>query len=96
MRPSSRERAAKAAGDRCGQVSSIEPHALVRREELEVVPKHAKLVLLDLGVGRVQIGGLDLVARKRAIRKIVIEPAHVALREARNGRAGRASRRPDP
>ena len=63
------------------QVGPIEPHAFVRGEEAEVVVEHAELVLLDLGVGRVEVGGLDLAARQGAIGQVVVEPADVALGE---------------
>ena len=82
IRPSSRASAAKAAGDRAWQIGTVEPDALVRREEAEVVAEHAELVLLDLGVGRVEVGGLDLAAGEGAIGQVVVEPADVALRQA--------------
>ncbi len=64
------------------QVGPIEPDAFIGREELPIVLQHAEVVGPDLGVGRVELGGLDLAGGEGAIRQVVVEPPHVALREA--------------
>ncbi len=54
---------------------------MIRREEAEVVAEHAEFVLLDLGVGRVKVGRVDLSAGEGAIGEVVVETADVAVRE---------------
>ena len=64
------------------QVGPIEPDAFIRGKETEVVAKHAEVVLLDLGVGRIEVGGLDLAAGECPVGEVVVEAANVALGQA--------------
>ena len=63
------------------QVRSVEPDAFIRGEETAIVLEDAEPVRADLGVGRVEVGGLDLAGRHRAIGQVMIEAADVALGE---------------
>ncbi len=91
--PSRRARAVMAAGERVRQIGAIEPDALIDRKESEIVDEHAQVACFDLGVGRVEIGGLDLVAVERGRPGRGRAPGRRAG-EDRSGRACRASRRP--
>ena len=96
IRPSSRPEAAKAAGDRDRQVGAIEPDAFVRREELQVVAEHAQAC--TAGSRRRSSRGRWPGSRPRPVRDRRGRGRARGRRagEARSGRAGRASRRPDP
>ena len=78
------------------QVGPVEPDAFVRRKEAEVIAKHAEVVLPDLGVGRIEVGGLDLAARQGRGRPGRDRGRGRRAGASHNDRERRASHRTDP
>ena len=48
----------------------------------QVVLENPEMVVRDLGVRRVEVGGVDVASRQRAVGHVVIELPHVGLRKA--------------
>ena len=57
------------------KICSIQKHRIVAREILAVVLEHGQAVLVELGVGRVDVDRVDLVTRNGFISEPVIEAA---------------------
>ena len=62
--------------------SPVDEHRLVVGERAEVVLEHDEVEPRDLGIGGVQVRHVDLARGERRVGEVVLEPAHVALRQA--------------
>ncbi len=73
-------------GERAGgavlEIEPIEEHGVVAREKRAVVREEREGQLFDLRIGRVDIHDVDLPARHRLVRELVLQPANVVHREA--------------
>ena len=49
------------------EVEPVEPHGVVAREEAAIVFEHGEPEPLDLGVGGIDVGAVDLTARERGV-----------------------------
>ena len=73
--PASRCERRPGFGQSLREVRAEEQHGIVGREIMAIVVEHRQAVLVDLGVGRVDVDRIDLLLRDRLVGEAMIETA---------------------